>query len=171
MKLLLAAALILLPFVISPVQVMACSCMAPGSASEELSKSSAVFSGTVTGIQSIGNSKQITLNIDRSWKGDVASSTKVSTGMDSAGCGFEFEVGSSYLVYATQSEGELYTGLCSRTALLSSASADVLALGEPVVSSAPTANRVAPILVATLAVAVMGVGALGLVYIIRKSRV
>jgi hypothetical protein len=50
----------------------------------------------------------------------------VSTGAGGGDCGFGFDVGERYLVYAWRSEsGELTTGICSRTKLLANAAEDV----------------------------------------------
>jgi hypothetical protein len=51
---------------------------------------------------------------------------QVVTGAGGGDCGFGFEVGERYLVYASRREsGELTTGICSRTNLLAKAAGDV----------------------------------------------
>ncbi|MEO8368863.1 MAG: carboxypeptidase-like regulatory domain-containing protein [Candidatus Solibacter sp.] len=51
---------------------------------------------------------------------------EVGTGMGGGDCGFGFQVGTDYVVYAYKNaEGRLETGICSRTRLLSQAAEDV----------------------------------------------
>lgn len=51
---------------------------------------------------------------------------EIATGLGGGDCGFAFQVGADYVVYAYRnSEGRLETGICSRTRLLSQAAEDV----------------------------------------------
>src|SRR5918993_1262619 len=52
----------------------------------------------------------------------------VRTAQDEAACGYTFEVGESYLVYATPVPGGYATGLCSRTRRLADARDDLIVL-------------------------------------------
>ena len=55
----------------------------------------------------------------------------VSTGSDSALCGYNFEVGQSYLIYAGGVDVKnLQTNICTRTAKFAAAKADVKVLGK-----------------------------------------
>lgn len=108
----------------------ACSCIAPGTPLEELEKADAVFTGTVTAIDSLDEgTNRVTLRIVHLWKGPEPIYLSVKTAADSAGCGFNFEQGKDYLVYAQASEEGYRVSLCSRTALLSTAQEDLDALG------------------------------------------
>ena len=81
------------------------------------------------------------------WKGafreDIAA-IRTGTGQDVvAHCGYDFEVGGEYLVYARLwGDGHLHTGICSRTNHLAAATEDVAQLGEPIFRQ--VATSVAP---------------------------
>lgn len=116
----------------APYSAHACSCMAPGSPQESLESSAAVFQGTVASVASDGDmGYRVTFSADKAWKGVTASPLDVRTARDSAACGFNFEEGKKYIVYAyADEEGALATGLCSRTHELAANDPDVAALGE-----------------------------------------
>jgi len=127
-----------------PQVCFACSCVPPGPPLEELARASAVFRGKVVAIDQLGAVKRINVQVTTVWKGSVTSETLIQTSGDSAACGFPFEVGSEYLIYAnataTTSANErpvapLSTYLCSRTQLASRATDDFGALGP---GQAPT---------------------------------
>ncbi|WP_078379186.1 hypothetical protein [Sutcliffiella halmapala] len=114
----------------------ACSCLPPGSPSQELDKSDAVFTGEVTGIKGKYNSTvEAKINVKESWKGIDATEVTVYTANDSASCGIDFEVGKEYIIYAYLEDGNYTTYLCTRTAELSYAQEDIKELGE---GSTPT---------------------------------
>ena len=132
----------LLPLLVAAVLALglagdaaACSCMEPGPPAQELENADAVFSGKVVKVEPFTEGFQklrVTFELDRVWKG-LAEGDRVTltTAADSATCGYPFEKGKSYLVYAYGEEGELTGTLCSRTALLKEAKEDLEALGEP----------------------------------------
>ena len=126
-------------FNISPTKSYACSCMAPGSVQEELDRSSDVFSGKVIDIKDINKLKltqssadlmEVIIEVKEIWKGSNQPEVTVYTERDSASCGFEFALNQEYLVYANEDGGQLRVSLCSKTALLSSAGADLNELGK-----------------------------------------
>jgi hypothetical protein len=138
--------------VLLPDCASACSCTAlPGTPQERagkaLSGSTAVFSGevvefekpppattmvegTIMGIMGGGGPKATaTLRVSEVWKGPRQQTVTVSTEADSGmGCGYPFEKGREYLVYATGKDPSV--SLCSETKPLSEASADLEALGN-----------------------------------------
>lgn len=59
--------------------------------------------------------KKATLRVFTVWKGAPLEVTEVKTTFEGTACGYNFEVGFEYLVYAHESDGALYTYLCSRT--------------------------------------------------------
>jgi hypothetical protein len=67
----------------------------------------------------------ITLNVKKTWKGTISKSITVQTPDPSVCCicGFEFEVGESYLVYANGSP--LFTNICRRTKNLGEATSEI----------------------------------------------
>ncbi len=113
----------------------ACSCIQPEPPAVAAEKSAAVFAGRVTDIDppavmtSTLDENKITFDVSRTWKGVDRSPVYIYSSGSSASCGYEFEVGKEYLVYAYENEGRLSTGLCTRTALLADAAEDVVALG------------------------------------------
>lgn len=134
--------LIMIFFVIllnySPTTSYACSCMAPISVQEELTKNSAVFSGKVIDILDVNKNNKIQssadpiaflFEVDEAWKGIDQTQVIVYTERDSASCGYPFTINDEYMVYANEIEGQLKTNICSRTANLSSAFADIEELG------------------------------------------
>ncbi|HEX6289822.1 MAG TPA: hypothetical protein VFZ66_11555 [Herpetosiphonaceae bacterium] len=117
--------------------VFACSCMMPGPPQQELGLASAVFTGTVaqqTAPQgpavSSADPVNVAFQVDQVWKGQVPRSVIVQTARDSASCGFTFQNGGEYLVYAQTIDGQLSVSLCSRTSLLADAQDDLAALGQ-----------------------------------------
>jgi MYXO-CTERM domain-containing protein len=115
----------------APRQAAACSCVPPPPPKEAMASAAAVFEGTVTGVraQQDGMSREVELQVGRRFKGAEADKVTVITAESSAACGYNFEVGGTYLVYAGESEGQLAVSLCSRTARVEDAAADIAALG------------------------------------------
>lgn len=117
----------------------ACSCAIPGTPTEEMARSGAVFTGKVIEIvdrnkngfiQSSADPVEAVITVDQIWKGIEESQVVVVTERDSASCGFEFEVNLEYIIYASKDGDQLRASLCSRTALLSDASDDLIELGD-----------------------------------------
>lgn len=126
----------------------ACSCgTVPGTPQETLSGSTAVFSGEVvafdkpppftttiegtmmTVIGGGGPKATATLRVSEVWKGPQRQTIEITTEADSGvGCGYPFEEGREYLVYAAGKEPSV--SLCSETKPLSEANADLEALGD-----------------------------------------
>ncbi len=136
-------------------QVHACKCAEPGSPSEELEKFSAVFAGTVVSIQhsfdpdaesySPEDRTTVQFEVSTAWKGAVHEDMYVTTPPTGGSCGFAFIEGENYVVYAYDShydDGGYTVGICSRTALLRQARADLDALGE---GHAPQAGTSGPV--------------------------
>ncbi len=67
------------------------------------------------------------------YKGPKQARIVIRTGLGCGDCGYDFEIGSSYLVYAyTNEDGDLETDTCTRTSLLDYAGADLRFLrGQP----------------------------------------
>ncbi len=75
----------------------------------------------------------VSLRVLRSYRGQLAGTVNVLTGIGEGDCGFDFETGSQYLVYADKLEdGTLVTSICTGTSLLAHAESALRALrGEP----------------------------------------
>lgn len=154
---------------VRPQVTYACSCAVTSSPVEAMEKSTAVFEGTVTSIkkslklvQSSGDPMYVTFLTGAHWKGEVGDQVTVSTAQSSVSCGFEFNEGERYLVYArgegtdgaggggadgadgkngaegANGKAKLTVGLCSRTALYSNAQEDLNELGAGVSVGSPT---------------------------------
>jgi hypothetical protein len=110
---------------------LACSCAPPPPPQTALKQSNAVFTGTVIGVTTSGNDHVVRLRVESSWKGAKCGEATVVTASEDAACGYTFQVGQSYLVYAVKEQGKLSTNLCSRTKPTSEATEDLTALGKP----------------------------------------
>ena len=130
-------------FLASPGQVHACKCAVSATPAEELEKSSAVFAGRVVSVRhsydlnaaSYTPDDRTTVGFEVSavWRGTVHEDMSITTPPTGGSCGFTFAEGEEYVVYAHDSAygDDGYTvGICSRTALLRQAQADIGALGE-----------------------------------------
>src|ERR1043165_3276562 len=82
--------------------VAACDCLPPPPPKEAMAKSAAVFLARVVKVvdDPAGAERTVTLDVERWWKGDKAKMITVSTAKSGAACGYGFQVGSRYLVYA-----------------------------------------------------------------------
>lgn len=116
-----------------------CSCIAPELPQASRDQAAAVFAGRVTNIDRPSNFTstidpiKVTFDVSYVWKGKESNTINLLTARESASCGFPFEEGKEYLVYANTSEetgDDLHVSLCSRTALLTEANEDMAALGE-----------------------------------------
>ena len=100
-----------------PQPCAACSCVEPTPAGS-IANATAVFRGRVTAITPQPGSRFQTVSLlaDTGWKGMVTRDMTLVTDKTSASCGFPFQVGMEYLVFARQEpSGSLTTGLCSGT--------------------------------------------------------
>ena len=116
----------------------ACSCAPPGPLDEELTNATAVFTGKVVSLAepiggfgpiSSADPIKVTFQIYTVWKGSLSQTTTITTARSGASCGFTFEKGGEYIVYAHGPENNLSISLCSRTQLLSTAEDDLAELG------------------------------------------
>jgi hypothetical protein len=153
----------------------ACSCVPARPPAEARDEAQAVFSGTVRVVQPNAAGVLVTFDVNQLWKGPEGAELTLSTSGNSASCGFEFVPGEQYLVYGFAQDGELSTNLCTRTAPLANAGADLAALGEgnpvsvaePVPAPATEAGVAwAPLVLGGIALA--GVGLIGFAMLRRR---
>jgi hypothetical protein len=127
--------------------VAACSCVyVPDQdhACVSYPHTSSVFSGRVASVSVVRSNDEwqprrrvFHLEILEGFSGVDGTAVDVATGMGGGDCGFDFETGQSYLVYAHRLEdGSLSTSICSRTRSLDQAAADLdharrIASGKP----------------------------------------
>jgi len=126
-----------------------CSClMRPGPDSARgvaaLRTADVVFVGKVTSVvdttqpTGIPHFRRATFTVQQAWKGPVAKSITVLTGAGGGDCGFEFVVGSQYLVFAmAEASGVIHTRACAPTQLLGTAREYLVGLGDPRIRYAP----------------------------------
>lgn len=119
----------------------ACTCMPSPPPIIALTEADAVFEGVVIDIAveakasenpnsiSSNDLMRIRFRVLQAWKGLEVNETVVFTARDSASCGYVFQIGSRYIVYARSGERGLITGCCSRTSLVSKAHTDFRDLG------------------------------------------
>jgi hypothetical protein len=140
-------AAVILGLTLSPAPVFGCTCAAPPpevkTASElaAWTRADAIFEGKVESVELRWKLKEaqigdviptvatdldqdgpvilVSLEILHSYRGDQRKPMRLSTGLGGGDCGFDFEVGKQYLVYAFKDEaGELSTNICTRTTRL-----------------------------------------------------
>jgi len=119
-------------------EAFACTCELPWpkSLKEQVTKarknSQAVFSGSVVKIEEAGYMVKVTFKVENSWKGTLPKEVVLFTGRGGGDCGYRFEVGQDYLVYAYGKDlDHLSTNICQRTAPFSPNSEDLKILGRP----------------------------------------
>lgn len=108
--------------------IFACVCVLPEhknlkkQVKENFKESTAVFSGKV--IEIIKESKVFSVKVkfksQNTYKGKFINEVIISTGQGKGDCGYNFEVGKDYLIYAYGEVNDLETNICTRTALLES---------------------------------------------------
>lgn len=128
--------------ILSSNEVFACSCLrvpdAPLSklVKQAKDKSDAVFTGKVLEVkENTEDGRSVKLEIINSWKGNPSKEITLLTGNDDGDCGYRFEVGKTYLVYADKgtmysSVERLETTICSRTKSLADAKKEIKVLGK-----------------------------------------
>lgn len=134
-----------------PHPAQACSCAVPGAFVEEMAGATAVFAGTITsikvpapsnGVISTADSVRVTVQVQTVWKGPVKPALVVLTARDDISCGFEFERGETYLIYAYGSETALRTNLCTLTQPLAQVNQnDLASLREGTTPQSPPSFR------------------------------
>ena len=168
-------------FLIGTRESHACSCVPPGSPSEELKGHSEVFSGKVVAIHMSNTFLQLLLTntsepsktvyevkVATVWKGPLLETVFLSQSGAGTSCAQAFREGVEYIVYGSGH-------LCSRTGLLSEAQEDLAELGE---GHAPEPGTRAPmpelvvggiqIWLGAVAAALVAAAFLGLVVLVRR---
>lgn len=112
---------------------LACSCAPAPAPAEARDQADAVFTGTVVEItpDRSGNYSVVRFQVQQVWKGTRCREVTVTTGLSDLNCGYAFQTGQTYLVYAYSEKGKLNTNMCSRTKPVSEAGEDLSALGAP----------------------------------------
>lgn len=123
------------------VAAAACDCAPPPDPQAALGAADAVFAGRVIGLTLVPRVSEdpsssfavedvaATIAVSAVWKGKPTEWVTVYTAFTCCICGYPFELGQTYLVYATQPDDRLTTSICSRTRPLDKAKDDLAALG------------------------------------------
>lgn len=82
----------------------------------------AMAPATAMSMTANGQHRVVTMHVSRSYHGRQRETITIVTGYGEADCGFDFETGKEYLVFAdTASDGHLFTSICTGTAPLEQA--------------------------------------------------
>jgi hypothetical protein len=123
--------LVLLAALLAADAALACTCARTPPPQEAKNFMDAVFLGTVLDVARDVDGRQavVRLKVEKVWKGAKCAEATVVTGVGGGDCGYAFEAGKRYLVYASSDEGKLRTSLCTRTRPAAQAEEDLAALG------------------------------------------
>ena len=119
-----------------PECAYACTCLPAPGAERAISDSEAVFSGEVVAVEkgtataSGPGNDTVTLRVSEAWKGTDQGTLEVRTPSQEIACGYHFEEGREYLVYAYGKGEPFKVDLCTETKPLSEAGADLALLGN-----------------------------------------
>lgn len=121
--------------------VYGCNCSEP-TVKDAAARATVIFRGTLTALKSSGKAsfrrsseseKIAVFSVTRVWKGDVGKAFEMAAVLEEADClGFApqfLKPGAELLVYAFRLEGELITGICTRTRFVRYGSEDFKELG------------------------------------------
>ncbi|MDH4183604.1 MAG: hypothetical protein OEV92_05240, partial [Nitrospinota bacterium] len=127
-------ALALLLWAMAPAAAMACKCAGPPPTAQAVASSTAVFAGYVEDIVTIGPGAErlnehehlVIMKVRQRWKGQALAEERVITRKVAPACGYPFEKGKVYIVFATGGPDARRTSRCSNTAPFSAALAEEL---------------------------------------------
>ncbi|HEU4606203.1 MAG TPA: hypothetical protein VFS46_08205 [Nitrososphaera sp.] len=115
----------------------ACSC-GQTSMQERFERSEAVFSGRAIETEIIQPNMftmKTTFQVDRAWRGLSENTVTVRTSTQGSACGYFFEEGKSYLVYAFGDEHPLSTSSCGGAMPIETAAGHLVFLGQGYIPS------------------------------------
>ncbi|HEX3525695.1 MAG TPA: carboxypeptidase regulatory-like domain-containing protein [Thermoanaerobaculia bacterium] len=126
-------------FLFLPWTASACSCSFGPGADQPCAayqEADAVFAGKVTGSSIVRGKpphRVVHFAVLEGFAGATGTTIEINTGLGNGDCGYEFETGRSYFVYAWHIENRaLWTGLCSATKKLAEAQSDLAFAGQVV---------------------------------------
>lgn len=122
-----------LAIILSSDRAHACSCVGGTPICQSFWTTDAVFSGDVLEVSPIPNPdgegfqphRRVRFRVLEGWRGRAGATVELTTGAGGGDCGYTFEKGVSYLVFASARAGALTTGICSRTRKLTDAAEDL----------------------------------------------
>jgi hypothetical protein len=97
--------------------VRSCTCIMPPPPAQAFAQADAVYLGKIISFEPDSvNGWVAKIDVLRLWKGDKDAADELFTSSGSATCGYYFQVGQTYVVYAYKSaNGRLRTSICTRT--------------------------------------------------------
>jgi MYXO-CTERM domain-containing protein len=130
----LAAVSLLVVSWMTPLPARACSCLEQPFEMAHAG-AAAIFEGRVASVTTQEDGRLlVAFDVVQTWREAGHEHVEVVTASNEVACGYPFEIGTSYLVYAGQTEGERYVvSLCSRTRRMADADDDRALLGSGVV--------------------------------------
>lgn len=158
----------------------ACSCIPPDPPKESLKRATAVFTGTVSDMDTpsgpmINSASRITITFSalQIWKGPDYKNLVLTTARNPASCGYPFQRNKEYLVYAYGKEDKLTTSICRRTRPIADAQEDLRDLGggkSPTVSGSnyipKTFDPILTMSMISIAIILMGIVA----FVVRQHK-
>ena len=104
---------------------------------QEVRTGSAGMPGTAMSMTAYGEYRAVSVHVVKAYRGEAGGDVTVVTGVGGGDCGYDFETGKSYLIYAAKTGPNTFTtNMCTGTSLLEDAGAELRFLrGE-----APTAD-------------------------------
>ena len=129
-----------------------CVCPDPPAVEQAVAAADLVFVGTVTALElereysptvlgEVGSRAVtiVTFEVNEVWKGRVSETERVVSRLPSSTCGFKFEPGGRYIVYAKGDgpSGRYDVSKCSRTRVWTGSHEELAQLGEPVKDYGP----------------------------------
>lgn len=143
------AVMIILQLIFFTGELIACSCMGSESVKEAFKRSQVVFYGTVVscepfelkrqplgeGFIEIYNHYEVAFEVTEWFKGTPTEIQLIYTGTGGGDCGFNFQTGQQYIVYASQEgvymelgQSKMETNICDRTNHLKESQEDLALL-------------------------------------------
>jgi len=134
---------------IAPSPAAACSCM-PLRFEDAARNACAIFEGVVLAVEPVDGDEEIAatrlrvrMRVVQTWTPGLSEELTLTTAASSASCGFGFEVGKGYLVYADGGHaGAPSASLCGGTKVREHASEDLQRLGMGAVPVSPSQRTV-----------------------------
>lgn len=169
-RLLAALLLVLASIWVLPAPAYACSCVHDQQDPELVRRAEVIFTGTLIGDRSAGQTRTLTFAVERVYKGQATATQEIKTGPDRAACGLELAGSGPFLIQAGSHPnwpGALLANLCGG----SRAAPDPASLGAgypPQPNPAPTALTWTP--TSATATLVIGVAFLGIALLIVRRR-
>lgn len=118
-------------FTVFPSALVACSCIASGPPCQAYWNYSVIFSGRVLEIVPFATDtsrpqRLVKFGVSETYRGQIDRIAEIITGQGGGDCGYNFQVGQSYMVYpGMRNDGRLEASICSRTRELSKADDDL----------------------------------------------